>query len=208
MHNDSDNPKRHPQFTSMGSLSTLHRRYLTLIEVMIVTVILSVSIGVVGINLAGLARQERFRAATAFLVDRLQLAQDLMIILELDVIVSLQQKSGALELQLQVDTDKLNPLLQKATDTVTIPGIDSFTFTDAKGTVHSEKIDLLFTSRGTRMSEGILALNADQTRYILLAGYPQIIRYDSKIPIKETKASEQLYPIEVIEREQKQNAAK
>ncbi len=151
-------------------------------EILIVMVILVMIVGVVGFNLFELTRQERFRTGTGFLVDRLQLAQDIMIILEVDVAVVLEQKPGALSLRLQVDTSQLknNTLLQKVVDPVNIPGIDNFSFTDARGVSQTDQVTLLFKSRGTNMSRGNLMLTAgtpDLTRYIFLAGYPQAITY-------------------------------
>ncbi len=190
---------------------SMQRRYITLMELLIVMVILSMIVGVVGINLSSLVRQERFRAGTAFLVDRLQLAQDIMIIFGLDVTVVLEQQPGAVSFHMQVDTGPLGPALSSVTRPITIAGIDTFAFTDSLGASQTGKINLLFMSRGTRMSAGNLMLSSGKpglTRYIALVGYPKAIKYAPQATKDEiaSNLSERLYPLEVAEREQRQNA--
>ena len=183
-------------------------------ELLIVMILLTMVIGVVGINLSGVARQEKFRTSTAFLVDRLQLAQDIMVIFGADVTVQIKPETGGLGVRLNVDKEMINKSLATVLRPVHVQGIDTLIFTDANGVAQSNPINLLFMSKGTKMSQGMLTLSAgsaeaDLVRYILLAGYPQVIRASSTPPPKpedSTLLSNRLYPIEVTEREQKKNA--
>ena len=190
-------------------------RSMTLIEIVIVLAVLSMVIGVVGFNLANMAQQERFRAGSTFLVDRLQLAQDIMILFETDVKAILTKQENTLGFRLELDSSRIQgTALEGVIRPINIPGITAFTFTDARGVSQADRIELLFMSRGTKMSRGTLMLtgapgNEDLTRYITLSGYPRVIRYasepeqDDLIP----NLSEQLYPVEVTQYEQKQNAS-
>lgn len=202
----------HPSSFSLHSL--VRRHYLTLIEVVIVLAVLSIAIGVVGINLSRLAQQEKFRAGTEFLVDRLQLAQDIMILFGEDVKVLLTKDAGGMQFKLEMDpTQLIGTALSNVTRTQNIPGINAFVFSDTHGAIQTDKVELFFMSRGTRMSQGDLMLtaqpgDADVTRYITLTGYPQAIRSASTPTQKqlEPELSTFLYPTEVRQNEQKPNA--
>ncbi len=196
--------------------SLVRRRFVTLIELLIVIAILTAILGVVGINITGAVRTERFRGSVKVLTDRLQLAQDIMLIVRADVRVTLERKNDGLHVSLNVD-GALTPALDRATkDTMIVSGIRAFRFTNSDGESFDNTAVLDFYSGGSRMPRGELllaeeSLNANDAfqEVILLLGRPQAIKAshpedgDNLGQDNLQEQSRSLYPQEVTEEAQK-----
>lgn len=199
------------------------RSYITLIEVMIVMTLLAVLGGITAISISRAVQQERYNAGVAQVVNRLQLAQDIMLIARGDVQVSLVPDPAGLWCRVDV-AQALVPILQRIADrTGIITGIGGFSWIPAGGSaVIDSPVSLNFQSAGSRLSRGELRLssagindpNARQS-YILLTGLAEPIissdtsRYDQLRdgPAMGTNL-ERLYPAEVLEVFQQEQAKK
>lgn len=196
--------------------SHVRRRFMTLIELLIVIAIITTILGVIGINIAGAVRTERFRASVKILTDRLQLAQDIMLIVRANVRVTLERKDDGLHISLNVD-GALTPALDRATkDTMIVSGIHAFRFTNVHGETFESSVVLDFYSGGSRMTRGELllaeeSLNANDglQELIVLRGRPQAIKASSPEDAENLsqdnlqEQSRSLYPQEVTEEAQK-----
>lgn len=194
------------------------KTYFTLIEILIViTIILSIG-SIIGINLIKGKQQQQFYTASRLVADKLQMAQDLMLLLNCDIRVKLEFNSkGILQCHLNVDKP-LDPQLKKALNfTTDVSGISSFDFVDHQQITHSNKIELAFFSGGSKMSQGKIVLyssnlNSNQSsskamqQQIILAGFPQSIKIERGDQIntellKTGVVDLTLFPQEVLEKE-------
>jgi len=112
------------------TLKHFTKRHMTLIELMIVIGLLSLVMGVIGLGIGTAVSTERFRASTGMLVDKLRLAQDIMLILRSSVRMELQQQDSGLLVTLHTE-EGLTPALVTATSQpVLITGIHQLQFMD------------------------------------------------------------------------------
>lgn len=181
---------------------------------MIVMTLLAILIGVVSISITSAIRQEKYRAGVNQLVNRLQLAQDIMLIARGDVAVRLKMSSQGLECYFDV-AQALLPLLQRFIERANhqvIQGIGGFVWTPETGQeVTDGPIWLNFKSGGTRVSRGELRLSLESSRdkgglqsYLLFSGTAQPIAVENTSHFKSLAQNtgteavlEKLYPIEV-----------
>jgi prepilin-type N-terminal cleavage/methylation domain-containing protein len=149
----------------------------TLLEMLVVISLFVVIAGAVGMNVAGAIREARFRSGVELVIDKLQMAQDLMLIMNQDVRVQFDKVDDKLRCLFEVDT-KLTPALKTVMNSSTdISGIRSWEFVDPDSHRKEEgKFSLEFFGSGTKMSRGELRLyGADKERYketVILPGYP------------------------------------
>lgn len=182
------------------------RRYVTLIEVMIVMSLLAILAGVTGISIRRAVLEERYHAGVAELAGRLQMAQDIMLIVRSDVSVRLNQQPDGLLCHLET-TQPLLPVLQRIiTRSGVIRGINSFTWTPVDGrSVTNQPVTLNFKSSGPQASRGELKVSAGAVdNYILLSGFAEPIQATPEPRIAQLQKSieanpslERLYPNEV-----------
>ena len=193
-------------------MKVLRKPSITLIEILIVMTLLAVLGGVVGISTSRAIRQQQYAAGVAQMVDRLQLAQDIMLIAKGDVRVHITQESNGVAAHLEV-TQPLLPALQKLVDrSGIIPGIGAFAWTEPSShTLESRDVWLEFKSDGTRMTRGELRLTAgalndpgSNQNFILLPGRPEPFMETSMSRLSKLDTGlatdlslDRLYPIEV-----------
>jgi prepilin-type N-terminal cleavage/methylation domain-containing protein len=174
----------------------IQKRFITLIELMIVMTIISVIAAVVGINVAKILRQERFSTAVITVTERLQQAQERMLILGEDVIVTLSLEDGHLEI-----TDTIQRKLPRRNSVSTrIRGIEKFIFTHEDGSESENDLRIEFRSNGSRMTKGRLEFLGPKNAVIDLSGYPTVISSrpkDASAPLEIDSFT--LYPREVRE---------
>lgn len=169
----------------------MRRQYVTLLEMLIVMTIIVVIAGAVMIGLEKALVEQRFRDEVGKVVDDLRLAQDLMMILGMDVHVKFteQQKNQGIEYKLETETAINKNLQHLMIDKVrTLKTIRGVFFEDTLDDQNIEGVlDLKFFSRGVLMSQGVLRLsissldrppNGVLETYIYLAGHPQPIFSD------------------------------
>lgn len=179
------------------------RLHITLIEILIVLSLLALILGIVGLNLGGAARTERFRSGVDILVQKLRLAQDLMLILRTNIRITLEQQEDGLHVTFTAEGALTPALISATTSKTTIDSIHAFSF-DSK--TSDEKLVLDFLSAGGKMSKGTLTLFSDPNdtnglkEDVHLAGYPSpIVAGKVKQAIKgaSKEESDRLYPSEV-----------
>lgn len=171
-----------------GFLS-LRKRFLTLAEIMIVISIISIVGGVMALGLRQLIREQRFRTEVAQVVNTLQLAQQIMIILNTDVHVIFQTTPQGFTYRISLD-DKLQDRWHTELTRRKPPlkEIHAINFVDALSPGSSSNtIDIKFLSGGSTMSQGTLRLGVappgvpdTQEAFICLPGYPHFIKSTPK----------------------------
>lgn len=163
---------------------TSRRRYVTLLELLIVIAILALVGGLVSIGINRVLTNQRFRTEVSLIVDQLRLAQDLMLILGTDarVVFTSEQNNKitfGIELETTISPEIEREILRRKGELKTIKGVF---FQDAGS--KTGKIVVRFQSKGAVMSKGLMRLattgedhpppNTLQT-FICLAGYPRHI---------------------------------
>jgi prepilin-type N-terminal cleavage/methylation domain-containing protein len=194
------------QSSVLGSMRRAQRRYITLIEVMIVMALLAVLAGVTGIAVRRAVLDERYRAGVAQFVSRLQMAQNIMLIVRGDVTVQLNKQPNGLFCHVDVAQPLLPPLQRIVNRSGVIPGIDAFTWTTLDGrSVTNQPLALNFKSGGARLSRGELKVSgAGRDSYILLSGFAEPVTSNTQSQLAQlqkiveaTPAWERLYPVQV-----------
>lgn len=161
-------------------MKCIRRSYLTLIELLIVLSILALVGGIICFNINLVIREQRFRNEVNIVLNQLRLAQDIMLIYDLDVNVKFKEVDNGIQVYLETNQNlewaqklKLEP---KILEVIHYIGIH-------KGGEEKGKIDLSFFSGGAVMTQGMLRLATSKEpnvlgyleRYIYLAGYPRPI---------------------------------
>ena len=157
------------------------RLHFTLIELLIVLTIIALIAGVVGINIQKALRDQRFKSEVAAFVDRLRLAQDMMLIVDADVHFKIEANDTEKVIKYWIETDKpfsttFDPFIKKVCCLKTTHHVSHALGKDGI-------IDLKFLSKGSVMSYGNIQLFSgiknDPTSLlaanIMLNGYPSPI---------------------------------
>lgn len=153
------------------------RRYITLIELMIVLAIIGAVAGIIGINVNKAMKQQRFQVEVSAIVKQLRLAQNLMLILNEDVKIKFNQRSPQpywMELQCPINNGWQKELLRKPHPLKEIVDIQLATRTHQKEKFKGEGFEIDFLSGGACMTEGLLQISSTlgEIRYIHLRGSP------------------------------------
>lgn len=166
----------------------IRRQAITLIEMLIVIIILSIASGIVAISINKAIVDQRFRTEVGLIVDEMRLAQDLMLILGTDVhlhFAEAKDKQGIeywLELETKLPQNVQREVQRKKKVLKTIKGV--FLEDELLWEIKESHIDVKFLSNGAVMSKGIMRLaSSDDERvpkgtlesFICLAGYPKPI---------------------------------
>lgn len=178
----------------------IKRRYLTLVEMLIVIGLLTLIAGVVGIKVNKILHEQRFRSEVSQIVDQLRLAQDLMLIFDSNVHLKFNHTDEGLEYGITFD----NPLPNNWSHELQRPHkklkyIRQINFPDERfpeNRLKNDGVDIQFLSGGSVMSRGLLELvSADDDRkdddsvlkrYIWLSGTPQPIYSEQNPLVKAT----------------------
>lgn len=180
------------QYKILNNFKRLKRRYLTLLELMIVIGILSLVAGLVAINISNSIIDQRFRDEVGRVVDDFRLAQDLMLVLGTDVhiIFSVDREGQGIkywmELETALPTAWEKEILRTRAILKTIRGVFIFDETNIETAPASAKgkIDLKFLSGGSVMSKGVFRLSTSDKEespkgalnsYVCFPGYPHPI---------------------------------
>jgi hypothetical protein len=180
-----------------------HRRYVTLLEMMLVIAILSLFAGLIGISVNKALVEQRFRNEVSMVVDELRLAQDLMLILNTDVLVKFVEiKDQGISCSLVLETRMIDKVKREIDrKPLILKTIKSLSLGNSNSSGTKGEAELKFISKGAVMSRGIIRLGtADEGRsstnalesYICLAGYPRTIysRDNKEIAEKELGEAE------------------
>jgi len=157
------------------------RRFLTFIEIIIIITLLTITLGLIGVNIRDLVKQQRFKSEVSVIVDQLRLAQDLMLVLNTDVLMRFAKENNSIKYHLEVENvlpkgwqREINRPRRNLTTVAVIE------FDDASAGLKNAglPIELKFLSGGSVMSQGVLRLatqDGEMETYICLPGYPRPI---------------------------------
>lgn len=172
------------------------KRFFTLVELLLILMILSLIAGLIGININKAIREQRFKTEVSLVVDKLRLAQNLMLILHGDVHVKFTSEKGGEAIKMWLEVDDSNApewVKQFQKSPKLLKAIQFINFQDNDNQSEYGKIDLKFLSGGTVMSRGLLRLSTSESnmagaleRFITLSGYPQNIVASRQEPDKPT----------------------
>lgn len=168
-------------------MAAIHRRAITLIEVLIVISILSLVAGIAAVGLNKAVFDQRFRTEVSMIVDSLRMAQDLMLVLGTDVHVHFAEDKNEgikywIELETTLPQNVQREVLRKKPLLKAIKGV--FLADKLLAETQESHLDVKFLSNGAVMSHGImrLASSSDENvpkgtleSFICLAGYPSPI---------------------------------
>lgn len=179
----------------------------TLMEILIVILILTSILSVTGIKIYDLYKEQQFLSESQQVLNKLQTAQDLMLLIDTDVFVYLAKNKGKKEIICYLEVqkpleDRWAKMLEKP---LTLHAIQEFEF---KGT-SEDKLKLQFIN--SALSQGTLKLyrhnqkkneNQDQAFEIELLGYPFPLKQKSQKEEKKIfiESSQSLYPELVYEK--------
>lgn len=169
-------------------MMSIRRRYLTLIEIMIVMTILALVSGVVGINIFRAVKEQRFRTETDLITDSLRLAQNLMLIMDADVHLKLKAAPDHQGIQYWMEVEggvpkKWEPLIPLKPKT--LKEIHGIFFLDLQPfLITAGEVDVRFQSGGAMMSKGLFRMSTHEeeqapgalVRVVCLKGYPYPIQ--------------------------------
>lgn len=155
------------------------RRYLTLIELLIVLVLISLIATVIGIGTAKAVDSQRFESGVSLIVDQIQLAEELMLHLNTDVALTLTTDSKGVMCFLEVETGVLESLRLKERAHLFVRGVKAVSWDEEV----QESLILTFLSAGGSMSKGLLhlapdtpQLRAGKGRWVYLPGRPSTLQ--------------------------------
>lgn len=174
------------------------RRFVTLLEMLIVMLLLSILFSVVGMQVHKAIREQRFHTEVSMVVDRLRLAQDLMLTLpgDITVVFVCRPEGKGIEYWLKVETPHETPAVTALTAKhymlKEIQGV--FFKDDLELTTPSPQqgyLEVKFWSKGAVMSQGLIRLAASpedptpsgiRQAYVALSGYPEplVCHHDRK----------------------------
>lgn len=176
-------------------MAAFRRLPITLLEMIIVISILALASGIVAVNINKALVDQRFRTEVGMVVDKMRLAQDLMLILGTDVHLNFEENEKGDGINFWLDTETELPknvkyeIHKKDKETLrTIKGV--FLADELVSEIKEKYIDVKFLSHGAVMSKGIMRLATSDKdsppkgtlqSFICLAGYPRpIVSYTSK----------------------------
>jgi Tfp pilus assembly major pilin PilA len=183
------------------------KKYFTLMELLIVMAIIIMVTTVIGFNVTKAIENDRFRTGTNLMLNRLKMAQDLMLILKTDVTLKCVQNKEKKEVSCYIQVEK--PLTQALEKIINanplLNGISHITFNDKEmNRDYHDNFTLNFVSGGSKMSRGFLRLNnGNLEELIYLPGYPNPIGSHSKVFKGHIEArqhdnqNDELYPREI-----------
>lgn len=161
-------------------LFRIRKECLTLVEILIVIALLSLVAGFIAINISKAVREQRFRSEVDRVAGLLRTAQDLMLIMDIEVRVKFGQDPHDKGIRLWMETTAPLPVKWEGLLLHPQPNLTQIhwvQFADAE----EGSLEIVFLSGG--ISKGLLRLSTSEndddlgalTRYICLPGYPKPI---------------------------------
>ncbi len=172
------------------------RRFITMIELLMVIAIIAMISGLVGLNIRRLVLEQRFNTEVSLVVDQLRMAQDLMLIMQNDAHVkfeTLRDNKGIrywIELEKKPSNNWMREITKPRPPLTAIRKVDFQELIPSLAAQSTPgQLDIKFLSGGSVMSAGVLHLSSSDAkmapegtreRYICLPGYPNPISSSSK----------------------------
>lgn len=198
------------------AIRVVHKRALTIVELMIAIAIIVMMTTVVGINLRSAAATQRFHDSVQRIVSKLRYAQDLMIIANADAQVIFERRDGITYCQLRLIGEVSELLRRAAGGMEALPEIAWLDFEGGStwegANLESEgRVVIEFMALGRRITRGRMGLanifssQGGLRRYIALPGYPTHIEASAELPELERiddereQQSAELFPYALYE---------
>lgn len=148
---------------------------------MIILTLMIITLGLIGVNIQDLVKQQRFKSEVALIVEQLRLAQDLMLMLNTDALVRFSKDKKGIITTVEVET-KLSKGWQRELKRQHAP-LSMVALVEFEDQITGTKtanfpLELTFLSGGSVMSQGMLHLvsqDRQQESFICLPGYPKMI---------------------------------
>jgi hypothetical protein len=155
----------------------LKRRYITLLELMIVIAILAVVGGAAAFNIRKFYLEQQVLGDINRVVNVLNTATELMMLIDIDSEVRFSESAGSISVILVPQSGvptTVFPLLSK--EPILLSYLEGVQFKDGvKGTLLKPPFALTFESKGFLMNRGILQLKGNGLeRYLVFRGYPAL----------------------------------
>lgn len=158
----------------------VRRSAFTLLELLIVMALIAMIAGVVGINIVTAVREQRFRSEVNQVVDKLRLAQDLMLIMGIGTTVKFEVVPGSRGISMRLETQMSLPGYWDGIVKASQLPLTSIHRIQIEGIEKEGKLEVRFLSEEAGITKGILRLSTSQrdddlgalTEYICLPGYP------------------------------------
>jgi len=172
---------------------------------LIVIGILALISTIAAFNIGRMHRQQRFRTGVEQIIDRLQMAQNLMLVLKTDVNIAIRKNDrGIYSIHMEVETPLPKHLEDNASRQINLEGIEEMSFDRGNGESRTDQIVLKYSALYKRIPEGVFILrqNQEMEESIPLYGYPHpVAAGDKKDERYESFPNESLniYPAEVRE---------
>lgn len=157
------------------------RHFFSMMELLIVLLIASTALTFVSINVQGMFQEQRFRSEVSSVVSLLRLAQEMMLLLGVDVKIIFSENTKGIEYSLEAEgalDDQWEHIIHKKRELLT--GITRIYFDGGDGEKKQSSQDIVtlnFFSQGTVMSRGLLIMNGGpdgdgEAPTVCLTGYP------------------------------------
>jgi type II secretory pathway pseudopilin PulG len=205
--NDSSLPR--------GRMLIVRRLHFTLMELMVILFIMGMGAGLTGIKIKEVYAEQRYLSEIQQVASHLQMAQDLVLIMQKDVTFEiLRDSAGIITYKLKVDTPLpvgWGKIVQKQYVLKSVGRIDF----EGESTQNEAGIVLKFLSRGMAMSRGRLIFSKtgsqpsstqkDGRHQITLLGCPQFIESGSGLPPHDDEKlcgeppQQGVYPAKILE---------
>ena len=151
------------------------KRYITLLEILIIVAILAAAGGAAAFNIRKFYLQQQVLDDVSRVVNVLNTASELMMLVNLDTEIRFSEVGGKLQVKIAPQSGvplTVHPLLQD--NPILLTHLDSVSFRDGvQQTVLKPPFSLTFESKGFVMNRGILKLEGRGfERYLVFRGYP------------------------------------
>lgn len=158
----------------------VQRRYMTLMEIMLVLGLIMLVGGVVALNVRSAIQDQRFRSDVEIVADQIRLAQEVMLVLKEDVTLDFFISKDDRDWRVRQKFDTLLPELwdKEIRREKRVGVIKTMTLKTSQNEellpASEERVKLYFMSNGSVMSQGILRMtsrHSDDVKFICLPGY-------------------------------------
>lgn len=158
-----------------SSLNLVRIAHITLLELMIVIALLSLTAGVIGLNVRGFLHQQNVLDEMGQVVGLFKKAQEMMVLLNQDSMVRFHSEPEGITVEIiPLSTPSKAAIALIPKEKLLLKYIKTADFEDAyTAKVWRNNLDIFFTSKGFLMNRGLLKMEGDGTsRTLVLLGYP------------------------------------
>ncbi len=192
------------------------KRYVTLLEILIVLSVLAIVSSIVSVNIYDAIEEERFYQDAQKLVNRFRLAQDFMLYpdnsktlgkVDARIVLSKHQEHISSHLKITGTNLNENEIAKYDDSKIVLKYIGGFEFIHPNGKHEDEKLELIFASPGGVMTKGILRLyphgkdDKEDSLYLSFQGQQQTfsLKQDISNPQYHEDDSTKIFPKELYE---------